>query len=69
MTFKCAFCDKDEWQGKWFVCPGAVYRPNQYSVCEEHQNMSLRYEDVYKSNDAPPIIRHEYKLKENSTND
>ena len=47
MSLKCAFCDKDGYKPKWFVCPARVYKPNQYLVCEEHQDLNLTYDDVY----------------------
>lgn len=60
MSLKCAFCDKDGYKPKWFVCPARVYKPNQYLVCEEHQDLNLTYDDVY-----PDVKR----VKENSTNE
>lgn len=64
--FKCAFCEKPQWEygERWFVCPSSIYRPNQYSVCEEHDKLSLKYEDVYLD-DGTIIIRHEDKVKNN----
>lgn len=61
MKSKCAFCDKPEYMPKWFVCPSYIYRPNLYSVCEEHQNLSLTWDDVYPDEGGPAITRHEYK--------
>ena len=68
MKPKCAFCDKPEFLPRWFGCPLEVYRPNQYSVCEDHQNLFLTWNDVYPDVNGPAVTRHEYKA-ENSTDD
>ena len=60
--YRCAFCDKPEYKPKWFVIPGYVIKPNEYSVCEAHQNLSLTYDDVYPNDQSHPITRHEYKV-------
>jgi hypothetical protein len=60
MTYKCAFCDKEEVMPKWFVIPGHIIKPNQYSVCEDHLDLSLGYYDVYPNDQERPITRHEY---------
>ena len=61
IMFRCAFCDSRETIDKYFVCPGYIYRPNMYSTCDKHKNLSLKYEDVYRDDSSPPITRHEDK--------
>ena len=58
--YACAFCSKDSKLYKYFICPSHIYRPNMYSVCDEHKELSLKYEDVYPSDGCKPIIKHEY---------
>jgi hypothetical protein len=62
MTYTCAFCNKSQYREKWFGLPGHIYRPNQYSVCEDHQDLFLTYEDVYKFDDDAPITKHADKV-------
>ncbi len=65
MTYKCAFCDKDEYSPKWFVNPTTIVgMPTQYSVCKDHKDLSIDYYDVYPDGLDNPITRHEYKLKD-----
>lgn len=63
MIYRCAFCESPAYMSKWFLCPGTVYRPNEYSVCEKHQDLYLTWEDVYPDPIGPAIVRHEDKIK------
>lgn len=49
---------------KYFGCPGISWRPNMYSVCEEHKDLSLKWEDVYPIDGELPVRRHEDKVKQ-----
>lgn len=60
--YKCAFCQQPGPIEKFFGCPGTVYRPNMYTVCDEHKEMHLTWEDVYPTDDCKPITRHEDKV-------
>ncbi len=59
--YKCAFCDNPEYERKYFVIPGHIIKPNQYSVCENHRDCSLLYYDVYTNDQAKPITKHKAK--------
>jgi len=63
--YKCAFCNKDGGMFKWFVIPGHIIKPNQYSVCYGHKDLSLYYYDVYPNDQEKPITRHEDKVPKN----
>lgn len=60
--YPCAFCSNISARDKWFVCPSTIFRPNMYSVCEEHVDLSLNWNDVYPTDGCKPITRHEHKV-------
>lgn len=62
IMYHCAFCERPGNIDKYFVCPSHIWRPNMYSVCENHQTMSLQWHDVYPAENCQPITRHEDKV-------
>ena len=66
MIYKCAFCNKEESMQKWFVCPGTVYRPNMYSVCDDHKDLSLKWEDVYPDHLGMSVLKHHDKTEDST---
>lgn len=64
MGYPCAFCSEDGSMQKWFVCPSTQWRPNMYTVCENHKDKYLKWDDVYPSYDCLPVTRHEDKVIE-----
>jgi len=60
--YQCAFCSSTKTRDKYFCCPSSIWRPNMYSVCAQHEHMTLSWEDVYPTEDCKPITRHESKL-------
>lgn len=62
MAYPCAFCSQPGTIERFFVCPGNIWRPNMYSVCKQHKDLCLKWEDIYPTDDCKPITRHEDKV-------
>lgn len=57
---KCLFCDKGSITTKYIVNPSYVIVPSAYNLCKDHEQVWLKYEDIYNEDGSRkpiPIMR------------
>jgi hypothetical protein len=58
---ECLACGSKEVidRPKYFGIPGMVIVPNSYLLCDKHQGLEYRFDDIYDENSKRKEIDHE----------
>lgn len=65
MEINCLTCGKEAIiiRPRFINVPSFIIVPNQYVLCEEHQNISYEYDDIYDDKGERKEINHEEIIK------
>ncbi len=45
--YKCLYCDNPGIHTKYMTIPGHIVVPNAYDLCDDHEDKTLGYYDIY----------------------